>query len=159
MDAATIGACAAAATAVIGTVAAVARLVAPLFRRATPAAVPLDRRVVLVVDDEILFRRLMIRMLSSIERVTVDTADGYAEGLAALTGPTPPTVAVVDLGLPGGDGAELARRARKAHPATVIVLVSGSVSDGARGDMADENEVMSKFDTLAIRARVVAALR
>src|SRR5207302_7977235 len=70
---------------------------------------------ILIIEDIADSRNLLRRLLSlDGHRVRV-AADGH-EGLAALTA-QPPDVALIDVGLPGINGYELARTARK-NPAT-----------------------------------------
>jgi DNA-binding NarL/FixJ family response regulator len=63
---------------------------------------------VVLIDDEPAFRALARRMLSTIGLAVVGEADSYAAGLEAAADLRPQAV-LVDVGLPDGDGVELAR--------------------------------------------------
>jgi CheY-like chemotaxis protein len=85
------------------------------------------RRVLLIDDNE--DNRESLRILLSLlgYRVTVaaDGIDGVRQALR-----TRPEVAIIDIGLPGLDGCQVARRVRKAL-GREIVLVAYSAYDGA----------------------------
>jgi CheY-like chemotaxis protein len=79
---------------------------------------------ILVVEDQELVQRAVVRMMPS--DFQVDVAASHAEALAALEAGTPYAIALIDQGLPDGDGVRLARRARADfHVAGVIM--SGDV--------------------------------
>lgn len=83
-----------------------------------PAGIP-----VLVVDDEIAVREMLQEVVSALGgRVTA--CRGAEEALAAFA-PGRFAVALLDAGLPGVGGAELARRLRRQDPAVALVLISG----------------------------------
>jgi len=71
--------------------------------------IPLMACSVLVVDDDRDFRRLAARMLASLELAVVGEAGTVAEA-EALAAELRPDAALVDVGLPDGDGLELAER-------------------------------------------------
>lgn len=94
---------------------------------------------VLIVDDHPSFRSVA-RMLLESEgyRVVGEAPDG--EAALALARELAPDVVLLDLGLPGIDGLEVARRL---EPGPAIVLVSsrdardiGPLSDGVKGFIA-----------------------
>jgi CheY-like chemotaxis protein len=74
----------------------------------TPVAV--KRRQILIVDDNEDARMLLADMLSTFGHVVKSAGDGEA-ALAILQG-FKPEIAILDIGLPGMDGYELARRIR-----------------------------------------------
>ena len=78
-----------------------------------PAAPPTPgvRRILIVEDNP--DSREMLRMLLELAGHEVHEAQDGPDGLAALER-VRPDVALIDLGLPGFDGYELARRARQA---------------------------------------------
>ncbi|RKS06096.1 LuxR family two component transcriptional regulator [Nocardiopsis sp. Huas11] len=98
---------------------------------------------VLVVDDQILLRQGLRKLLEIEEGVEVvgDAADGI-EALEFLAAAPPPDVALVDARMPRMDGIELIARMRMEHPAVAAVvlttfdddeLVFGGLRAGARG--------------------------
>jgi CheY-like chemotaxis protein len=81
-----------------------------------------SKRVLLVEDTEDV--RELTAMLVAAFGHDVKTASDGTSGLAACLAQHP-DVALVDLGLPGIDGFELARRARAAGSTSVLVALSG----------------------------------
>jgi CheY-like chemotaxis protein len=77
---------------------------------------------VLVVDDELDARELAQRRLEDHE-ATVEVA-ATAEQALALLRRRAPDVLVSDIGMPGMDGYELARRLRAEHPGAPLRLVA-----------------------------------
>jgi DNA-binding response OmpR family regulator len=66
-------------------------------------------RLVLVVDDDDMIRRLLRTVLEADEIEVVEASDGDA-ALAALAADLQPTVIVLDVMMPGLDGVEVCRR-------------------------------------------------
>ena len=87
-----------------------------------PAAGPVAR--VLVIDDERSVRELLVDILKSGGHVPLAAADG-ASGLALLERVEPPDLVLIDLGLPGMSGWEVAARLRAERPALPLVLITG----------------------------------
>ncbi|MGI8946997.1 MAG: response regulator [Ornithinimicrobium sp.] len=93
--------------------------------------------VVLVVDDHPVVRRGLVALLQGLDWVarTVE-ADGFGTGLTAAA-EHEPTLAVLDLGLPDGDGIDLTRRIKALLPqCRVLVLTMTSDGDSARAALA-----------------------
>jgi len=65
-------------------------------------------RLVLVVDDDVMIRRLLRTVLEADEIEVVEAADGDAA--LALLRDLKPTVVVLDVMMPGLDGVEVCRR-------------------------------------------------
>jgi CheY-like chemotaxis protein len=82
---------------------------------------------VLVVDDDVAFRRLASRMLSVLGLTVVAEAGSVAAALAACE-ELRPDAALVDIGLPDGDGVSLAK-AMTALPWRPRVLLTSSDAD------------------------------
>ena len=99
--------------------------------------VEVARDLVLVVDDHPVVRRGLVALLGAepwVERVIEADSVTRAVRLAAEH---PVRVAVVDVGLPDGDGIELTRQLRTAHPnLTVLVLTMTADPDLARAVLA-----------------------
>ncbi len=88
---------------------------------------------VLVVDDDDDFRGLAVRMIAAFDIGQVAEAGTYAAALEAAER-LQPVAALVDVGLPDGDGVALAARLAAApwHPR--VVLTSSDCSAAARAD-------------------------
>ena len=80
---------------------------------------------VLVVDDDPGFRALAIRMLGGMGLRVVGEADTFASATRAATALRPQS-ALVDVGLPDGDGVALARVLSAMPWATRVVLTSSN---------------------------------
>jgi two-component system, NarL family, invasion response regulator UvrY len=86
---------------------------------------PGDRVSVLIVDDQSRFRaaaRTMLAGAAALFEVVGEAASGE-EGVR-LAGVLRPHLVVMDVMLPGIDGAEASRRIIARHPDTVVVLAS-----------------------------------
>jgi CheY-like chemotaxis protein len=83
----------------------------------------------LVVDDDADVRGLIVRVLRSRGNVVVGQAGSVAEALASAEA-LRPDVALVDIGLPDGDGFSLTRQLR-ARPWPVRVVIFSSDADKA----------------------------
>jgi signal transduction histidine kinase/CheY-like chemotaxis protein len=98
------------------------------LRRTAPASV----RRVLVVDDNIDSTEMMAALLEMHGHTVWIAHD--AEGALTLAGQVTPDVALLDIGLPGLDGYELARRMRKGDGTrqTRLVAITGWGQEGDR---------------------------
>lgn len=99
-------------------------------RRAEPRSAPVARtaerplRILLVEDDEDI--RLLTADLLTLRGHTIDTASDGPSALERLC-TTEPDVALIDIGIPGFDGFELAAKFRESRPQsrTQLVAVTG----------------------------------
>ncbi|OWY60070.1 DNA-binding response regulator, partial [cyanobacterium TDX16] len=89
---------------------------------------PLVTKTVLVVDDEPKIREVVHDYLVDAGFVVVEAADG-AKALERISA-APPDLVVLDLGLPGVDGLEVARVVRGRSNLPIIMLT-------ARGEEID----------------------
>ncbi len=92
-----------------------------------------ERPVVLVVDDDLMVMRALVRKLKALQRYEVVAASSAYEALL-LVGAIRPDVVVLDLLMPTMDGFEVCA-AIKRTPATrhvTIVAMTGQFSDGMR---------------------------
>ncbi len=117
------------------------------------------RARILVVEDEPDIRRF-VRMTLASEGHEVFEAPTLQRGLIEA-GSRRPDLAVVDLGLPDGDGVELIRDLRGCSQAPVIVLSarSGEADKVAALDAGADDYLVKPFGAAELLARVRAQLR
>ncbi|WP_437661409.1 ATP-binding protein [Sorangium sp. So ce1182] len=113
-----------------------------------------ERRRVLIVEDAEDVRRVLRELLAALGHEVEVAADGL-DGLAKLLA-LRPEVAFVDVGLPGIDGHELARRARAAPSGEAVYLVALS---GYGGPEAQARSRRAGFDLHLTKPVGVATLR
>jgi CheY-like chemotaxis protein len=89
----------------------------------TPSTTPASPLKVVVVEDNEDIRELFVQSLAETGHSVTCAADGPS-GLEALLA-SGPDVAFVDVGLPGFDGYEVARRARAAGSRSRLVALTG----------------------------------
>jgi two-component system, cell cycle sensor histidine kinase and response regulator CckA len=80
---------------------------------------------VLVVDDDDVVRAVVVRMLSNAGFQVIAVADGFMAIEAVEKAPDDFALAVVDLTMPGLDGAATLERIRELRPELPAVLISG----------------------------------
>lgn len=109
-------------------------------------SLPLERRLVLVVDDSAGVRQLIAATLRG-NGFDVELAANGAEALALL-GERPFDVLVVDYSMPGSNGADLVRTARRSGVSLPIVMVSGVAEpeDKAAAWEAGVDAYLDKYD-------------
>ena len=91
--------------------------------------VSLSQATILVVDDEVELRRLIVRQLR-IEGYKVLEAGYGMEALAvAASSPAPIDLVLSDIRMPGMPGTELAQRLLAEHPGLQVVLMSAHPID------------------------------
>jgi CheY-like chemotaxis protein len=78
---------------------------------------------ILIVDDDASVRKLIRRMLGSIDNDILDAAS--AEDAMAMIAQWPPAVAFCDVHMPAANGLWLADQIRRLAPTTAIVLATG----------------------------------
>ena len=111
---------------------------------------------ILVVDDDADVRAFLADILGALgHRVeTVECAEAALASLAAAA----PDLALLDFAMPGMNGAELARAARKLHPGLPIVFVTGfAESDQLEGALGSEVPVLKKPFGVEELTAVIAA--
>ena len=121
----------------------------------------LSKATILVVDDEVTLRHLLVRQLTSDGYTVLEAGYGMEALEVARHSPEPIHLVLSDIRMPGMLGTELARRLVDEHPAVRVVLMSAhpvdeltSVSD-SRGTIT----VLSKpFDGQTMLAVVKLVL-
>ncbi|MGZ8284807.1 MAG: PAS domain S-box protein [Allosphingosinicella sp.] len=109
---------------------------------------------VLVVDDDADVRAFLAESLEGLGCRVVAVASG-AEGLQALSD-WRPDLALIDYAMPGMNGADAARAARRLHPDLPIVFVTGyAESEQLEAALGGEVPVLRKPFTLAQLASAV----
>lgn len=106
---------------------------------------------VLVVDDDRAFRGLTARIITALGLGEVVQAGTFASALEAA-GRLEPVAALVDVGLPDGDGVELARRLAEAPWAPRVVLTS---SDPDAATRAGAIPFVAKHDLVDVDLRLL----
>ena len=114
------------------------------------------RPTVLMIDDHDGFRRRARAMLESEGfDVVGEAADGEAGVVAA--GRLHPDIALVDIGLPGADGFDVASRLRADRSAERIVLISGRNREdyGGRIERSDADGFIAKAELSGERLQAI----
>jgi DNA-binding response OmpR family regulator len=114
---------------------------------------------VLVVDDEAKLRGLLRDYLERDGYTVVEAADGQAALDLALA--SRPALVVLDLGLPGLPGEEVARLLRKASDVPIVMLTARATeNDRVAGlRLGADDYVVKPFSPRELVARVEAVLR
>ena len=106
---------------------------------------------VLLVDDRAAPRQALALLLARDPgpgRLAVDQAGSLAEARWCLGG-APPDLALVDLGLPDGDGADLLRELRAARPGCALLALAADQAEADRVHAATGVAVLCKTEPLA----------
>ena len=114
---------------------------------------------VVVVEDDMAIADVVVRYLEK-EGFRVDAFHHGGEALDALLA-DPPDLVVLDLMLPGVDGAELFRRLRALAPVPVVMLTArGDETDRVIGlEMGADDYLPKPFNPRELLARMKAVLR
>ena len=118
----------------------------------------MDSRI-LVVDDELMIRRLLEKSLSS-EGFGVSTVGSIAEAMGEVER-RPYDLIILDRLLPDGDGMDACRRIRARYRMPIIILTTkGQLSDRVAGlEVGADDYLVKPFEVDELMARVKAQLR
>ena len=90
-------------------------------------AAPFDRpepTTVLVVDDHAAVRTALCRLLQSLPGVDVVATVGTVDEAALIVADLRPSVILLDISMPGGDGLRAVPRLKQLHPDGRVVMFS-----------------------------------
>jgi CheY-like chemotaxis protein len=115
-------------------------------------------RSILVVDDDAVFRELAMRTLRGWGHTRITQAGSVATGVARAL-QAHPDVALVDVGLPDGDGFELCRRLRALRLPPTVVMISADADAGypAAARLAGAEGFVPKDETTGATLRDLVA--
>lgn len=117
------------------------------------------RERILIVEDEIVTRRLLERTLET-EGYAVSSAAGFEEA-SAMTDRGEHDLILLDVVLPTGDGLTLCRRIRARHRTPIVMLTSKSDATDivAALEIGADDYVVKPFDLRVLLARIRSHLR
>lgn len=118
---------------------------------------------ILIAEDDLVSRRLLEATLRKWDYEVMVACDG-AEALAAMKGPDPPALAILDWMMPGMDGVEVTRAARQIVTTTPIYIILLTAKAEKRDIVAAleagaDDYLTKPFDRDELGARVWAGLR
>jgi len=128
-------------------------------RSTLPVAVTRIR--VALVDDDPHFRLVVASVLAGSGRHEVVATGGSAEEAAQWPAETKPDVALLDVGLPGCSGIELAGELAKKFPGVLCLMITGVSDDASLLDAIRAGAVgyvLKSADTTAVIAAIDDAL-
>lgn len=127
--------------------------------RAAPTMWGMERRRVLIIDDERELRTMLSSYLQAEGFETLEAPDGLL-GLESAA-KTEPDLIILDVGLPGIDGFEVLRRLRQRSDVPVIMLTARAEEmDRVVGLTVGADDYVTKpFSPREVSARITAILR
>jgi len=120
----------------------------------------MDRKRILVVEDDAAIRRGLVDALGFAGYATLEASEGAAGLAAALTADC--DLLLLDLVLPGRDGLTVLReiRAMWSRLPVIVLTARGSEDDRVRGlDLGADDYVVKPFSIKELLARIEAVLR
>ena len=120
----------------------------------------MNRKKVLVIEDDPAIRRGLIDALAFAGYATLEASDGLAGCRAALD--TDCDLLLLDLVLPGRDGLDILREVRLTRPILPVIVLTARASedDRVRGlSSGSDDYIIKPFSIRELLARVEAVLR
>jgi len=120
----------------------------------------MNRKRVLVIEDDSAIRRGVIDALAFAGYATMEIRDGVVGRQAALDAAY--DILLLDLVLPGCDGLEILRAVREARPTQPVIVLTarGSEDDRVKGlRLGSDDYIVKPFSVRELLARVEAVLR
>ncbi|HOX33655.1 MAG TPA: response regulator transcription factor [Spirochaetales bacterium] len=117
-------------------------------------------KLVLVADDEAKIVKLVCAYLEAAGFETSPASDGRAALEAARS--RPPDCAILDIGMPGMDGLDLARELRGLYPELPVIFLTARSEETDRVvglELGADDYVVKPFSPRELAARVKAVLR
>ncbi len=111
---------------------------------------------VLVIDDEPTVRMLVTEVLEELGYAAIEAADGIS-GLKVLQSDTRIDLLITDVGLPGGNGRQVADAARRVRPKLKVLFITGYAENAVfgHGRLEPGMQVMTKpFAMQALPSRI-----
>jgi DNA-binding NarL/FixJ family response regulator len=105
---------------------------------------------VMLVEDDADFRRLMASLFDRQSDLEVVAQAGSLEEAGRHAASAGFDVAVLDLGLPNGDGADLIAELRRVNPGVTVLIFSASLDPASieKATHAGADEIMDKLSSL-----------
>ena len=116
-----------------------------------------DGRTILLVDDDALVRATEAEILASLGYRVVQAANGEA-ALKVLDRRADIDALVVDFGMPGMNGGEVARQALARRPGIPLLFVTGFADRAALSQVPDANILPKPFRRSELAAKLAGAL-
>lgn len=119
---------------------------------------PKEPMRVMLVEDNVLFRRAIVALLERQPDLEVVAQAGSVEEARAFAASVGFDVAILDLSLPDGDGTDVLADLRGARPGAAVLILSASL-DPANLSRAREGGVNGVLDKFATPTEIVGAIR
>jgi DNA-binding NarL/FixJ family response regulator len=103
---------------------------------------------VTIVEDNADFRTLMEVLLNGQPDIELVSQAGSLAEARAHAASSEPDVAVLDLGLPDGDGADLIADLRRSNPDVRVLILSATLDVATFERATDADELMDKLASL-----------
>jgi CheY-like chemotaxis protein len=121
------------------------------------SAVPVRNDDVLVVDDELMVRRTLVRVITKAGYQCSAVSDA-SEALGHFAQGARPRLVISDLNLPGASGLELAHRIAEVAPGTPVLITSGSAPQGLLDDPLVAGFVEKPFEAATLTDAIAEKL-
>jgi CheY-like chemotaxis protein len=117
--------------------------------RGCPGSEELSVISVMIVDDDERMRGLLRELVAAAHGFELVAEAASGDGAVAAARKQQPMLALMDVRMPGMDGAEAARQMKRESPSTVVVLISADPSQAPDTHQSDAVAVVDKRDLRA----------